>query len=135
MSTVSGAIQYLVGIKATLADGNAASLVTIFPDSPDRVFAHWYSGTLRVPQGEMLNYVHMGYGSTFERDLLIEVKQGVVVATHAQDNEAALLAAALVEYELGLSPELADNDPLTSPSPANDAQGSPSNAPEDDIPF
>ena len=124
---------YLVGIEATLADGSAASLATIFPDSPDRVFAHWYSGTIRVPQGEMLDYVHMGYRSTFERNLLIEVEQGIVVATQVHDNEAALLAAAMVENDFDLLAELQDDDPITSPTTA--AQTSPPNPAEDDIPF
>ena len=25
----------------------------------------WYSGTIRLPQGKLLNYVHGGYGSTY----------------------------------------------------------------------
>lgn len=44
------------------------------------VFAEWYSGRLRIPQGEMTRYVHMGYGSEYERELLIEIKNGVLVA-------------------------------------------------------
>ena len=44
------------------------------------VFAEWYSGRLKIPQGKMTRYVHMGYGSDYERELLIEIKNGVVVA-------------------------------------------------------
>ena len=58
----------------------------IFPGFEKRVFAHWYSGTLRVLDGEMLNYSHGGYMSVFERDLLIEVEQGVVTGTRIKDN-------------------------------------------------
>jgi hypothetical protein len=56
---------------------------------PERVFAHWYSGTLRIPQGRRLQYVHMGYGSTYERDLLLEIERGVVVASRVQHNGTA----------------------------------------------
>jgi hypothetical protein len=43
------------------------------------LFAQWYSGTLRVPIGDMTEYVHMGYASKFDRELFIEVKNGLVV--------------------------------------------------------
>ena len=43
------------------------------------LFVEWFSGTLRVPIGNMSEYVHMGYASKYERELLIDVKNGVVV--------------------------------------------------------
>ncbi len=52
----------------------------ILPGKTLPVFAEWYSGRLKIPQGEMTRYVHMGYGSEYERELLIEIKNGVVVA-------------------------------------------------------
>jgi hypothetical protein len=58
----------------------------LFPGFEKRVFAHWYSGTLRVRDGQMLNYRHMGYMSVFERELLIEVDHGVVTGTRIKDN-------------------------------------------------
>lgn len=44
------------------------------------VFAEWYSGKLRVPQGKMLDYVHMGYGSRSERDTFLDLKNGMLVS-------------------------------------------------------
>jgi hypothetical protein len=61
-------------------------LATVFPKYPDRVFAHWYTGNLRVPQGKRLHYVHMGYGSTYVRDLFLEIEKGVLINTHTQHN-------------------------------------------------
>lgn len=61
-------------------------MATIFPDFPDRLFAHWYTGTIRIPQGKQLEYVHMGYGSTYERDLFLDIERGVIVSTRAQNN-------------------------------------------------
>lgn len=49
----------------------------MFPNRGD-VVADWYSGTLIVPKGEVVNYVHMGYGSTFERYTVIWVRRGEV---------------------------------------------------------
>ncbi|MBF0400379.1 MAG: hypothetical protein HQL90_06380 [Magnetococcales bacterium] len=77
---------YLIGLTGTLEDGSDVSLATIFPKFPERVFAHWYSGTIRIPQGKQLKYVHMGYGSIFERDLFLDVDRGVVVATRVHHN-------------------------------------------------
>ena len=61
-------------------------MLLAFPDYPERVFAHWYSGTIRVPQGRQIEYVHMGFGSTYESDLFIDLERGVVVATKIRHN-------------------------------------------------
>lgn len=92
---------YLIGLNGTLEGGADASLATIFPDYPDRVFAHWYSGTIRIPQGKQLEYVHMGYGSTFERDLFLDIERGVVVATRVRHNGTAKSEDAPEGYEVG----------------------------------
>lgn len=36
----------------------------------------WMTGILVIPHGEIVDYVHMGYGSTFENYILIEVSNG-----------------------------------------------------------
>src|SRR5690348_13871746 len=38
----------------------------------------WFSGILVLPHGELVNYVHMGYGSTYSNYILLEVKDGIV---------------------------------------------------------
>lgn len=50
------------------------------------VHATWFTGVIRVPQGEMLHYVHMGFGSIFERELHIKIENGVVVDQRTIDN-------------------------------------------------
>ena len=77
---------YMVGLSATLTNGQPATLDTVFPGYGERVFAHWYTGTLRVPQGRRLKYVHMGYASTYERDLMLEVERGVLRGTWVRHN-------------------------------------------------
>jgi hypothetical protein len=49
------------------------------------LFADWYSGVLRVPRGEVLHYVHMGFETVYEQELYIKVEQGVVVASRLVD--------------------------------------------------
>ena len=51
------------------------------------VFAHWISGEIRVPIGKILNYVHMGYASVFEEDLLLEFSNGILTGTRIVKNE------------------------------------------------
>lgn len=77
---------YLIDLQAAFFGGSEASVSTIFPDTPQRVFAHWYSGTLRVPQGKLLKYVHGGFGSTYERDQLLEIERGLLVETRVISN-------------------------------------------------
>ncbi len=50
------------------------------------LFAHWFSGTLRVPRGQVLRYVHMGFETVYERELYIKVEKGVVVGSWLVDN-------------------------------------------------
>lgn len=78
---------YLTAIDVLPGSRMKANLETVFPGYPDRVFAHWYSGTLRVPQGKVLKYVHMGHQSTFESDMLIDVERGVIGDVRIRENE------------------------------------------------
>jgi hypothetical protein len=45
----------------------------------DPVFAEWFTGTLIVPDGKMLQYVHMPYASNFERELRVVVVRGLIL--------------------------------------------------------
>jgi len=80
---------YIVSLKGTLKDGTAATLESVFPGYTERVFAHWYTGTLRLPEGERLKYVHMGYSSIYERDHFLSVQKGIVVGSHVRQNSEA----------------------------------------------
>jgi hypothetical protein len=50
------------------------------------VFADWFTGVIRVPKGEMLQYVHMGFGSVFEQEVHTKIEKGHVVASRVVDN-------------------------------------------------
>jgi len=45
------------------------------------LFADWFSGVLRIPKGKLLEYVHFGFESVYEQELLIEIKKGIVTRT------------------------------------------------------
>lgn len=77
---------YLLDIEANWENGTPVRLDQLFPNHPHRVFAHWFTGTIRCGQGELLNYVHMGFGSTYERDLLLDIENGVLIKAEVRHN-------------------------------------------------
>lgn len=80
---------YLVALKGWLTSGEDATIETIFPGYGEHVFAHWFTNTVRIPQGELLEYVHMGYGSTYERDLLLRFNKGELIERSVRENGRA----------------------------------------------
>lgn len=83
---IAGGRLYLVKLTAVLETGRDASIESVFPGFPDRVFAHWYTGTVRIPRGDRLKYVHGGYGSIYELDEMLEFERGVVRKTWVRNN-------------------------------------------------
>jgi hypothetical protein len=82
---------YLIKLEGNLCNGTRANLRTVFPDASGPVFADWFTGELRIPVGEMVRYVHMGFGSVFAAELMITVERGVVtgrVVRTAEPEEA-----------------------------------------------
>ncbi|WP_222931475.1 hypothetical protein, partial [Xanthovirga aplysinae] len=47
----------------------------VFPDISERKI-DWFTGILVLPHGKLVNYVHMGYGSTYKKYLLLEIEKG-----------------------------------------------------------
>ncbi len=85
-SEETGERLYLVALNAHRSYEDIVGLEEVFPGFPDGVFAHWFSGTIRLPQGKQLKYEHMGYMSIYEYDLFLEIKKGVVMSKRAVHN-------------------------------------------------
>ena len=81
---------YLVGLRGKLMDGTKISVSTFFPDYPERVFAHWFSEKIRIPLGKCIKYVHMGYGSNYEKDWFLTVNKGVITKNEVKDNALSI---------------------------------------------
>jgi len=77
---------YLVKLKNGYDKDAKSCMAEYFPDHPDGVFAEWYSGKIRLPQGELLKYVHGGYASVYESDLFLTVKNGILTKTKVCHN-------------------------------------------------
>lgn len=79
---------YLVALEGLTRAGTTVGLEALFPGQ-QRVFAHWFSGTLRIPIGRLLTYVHGGFSRCYERDRFIEVDAGVVTDSREVNNGEA----------------------------------------------
>jgi hypothetical protein len=79
---------YLVGLSASIAYQKRVGLDYLFPDYPNGVFAHWFTGEIRCPRGDRLHYVHGGYASIYEEDLFLEFHEGVLKGSRVVKNEA-----------------------------------------------
>jgi len=81
---------YLIGVSGTLATGGHACLEDIFPGFPERVFAHWYSGTLLIPIGQRLKSHYERFRPVYEQDLLLEIDRGQLSDKRVRDNRARM---------------------------------------------
>lgn len=70
----------LQGVIRTEAGPVEARLATAMPWLRPPVPATWYTGELRCPEGRLLDYVHAGYASLYERDRIFHVEKGEIVA-------------------------------------------------------
>lgn len=71
----------ITGGKFYLKDLSGDLQLTVGP-----LFTNWFTGVLRVPRGEKLHYVHMGFGSIYEEELHIKIYRGNVVRTKVISN-------------------------------------------------
>lgn len=81
---------YLINLSGILMNHpltiNATNAMEqLFPGQKE-VFAQWFTGEIRIPIGEMLEYVHMGYESRFEKEIILEFKNGVLTSERYIDN-------------------------------------------------
>jgi len=79
---------YLVELSASIEYKKYVGLDYLFPDYPNGIFAHWFTGEIRCPRGDRLHYVHGGYASIYEEDLFLEFQEGVLKGTRVVKNQA-----------------------------------------------
>lgn len=55
-----------------------ANLKKMFGDKciNGRVYATWFTGLIVLPHGKLKNHINMGYGSTYNKHLLLEINKG-----------------------------------------------------------
>lgn len=77
---------FLLNFNSTLRDGTKVSTKTYFPEFTEKVFAEWYSGTLKIGMGGIIQTIYI-YQKVYEKDLFIDIQKGVVVGTKIVENE------------------------------------------------
>ncbi len=50
-------------------------------EGKDAIFAEWFTGELCIPMGGLLEYIHMGFDSVYEEEIVLTLKQGLVINT------------------------------------------------------
>ena len=78
---------YLTDLKFGFNEKEDLEMSDLFPGQ-SKVFAEWYSGEIRIPTGKMLEYIHMGYGSIYEKDIYLEIEEGCLIGEREEDNRA-----------------------------------------------
>lgn len=81
---------YLIGLEGSSENG-IVGLDYLFPNQ-NEVFANWFSGELKVPQGEMIEYHHRGHFSVFEKDIIFTFQSGVLIKQVLRDNRTGNLS-------------------------------------------
>ena len=84
---------HLIGLKAYVSVGlnlnndgfKVVGLNYLFPEKT-KVFADWFSGIVIIPQDQMIKYVHSGFDSIYERDLILTFNKGVLQEEFTIDN-------------------------------------------------
>ena len=69
---------FLVSLLGFIENKKQVDLNYLFPNK-NEVFADWFTGDIRIPQGKMLKKVNLGYESIFEKNLILRFKEGVFV--------------------------------------------------------
>ena len=77
---------FLTDIKIEVSDEDSkddyetkwiSAFKQVFPDK-EKVKIDWYTGILILPHGKMVEYVHMGYASSYENYIILEIDKGVL---------------------------------------------------------
>lgn len=84
---------YLVHLKPAMDEGAKLTVGTLFPGRGRQVFASWFTGRLRIPEGRCLASMEGGFMSAHEQETLVEIVDGIVVESRVLD-----LALILQEY-------------------------------------
>tara|TARA_B110001452_G_scaffold263673_1_gene265493 strand:+ start:1849 stop:2262 length:414 start_codon:yes stop_codon:yes gene_type:complete len=69
---------FLVSLIGFIENNDQIDLNYLFPNKKE-VFAKWYSGDIRIPEGKLLKKVNLGYASIFEKNRLLSFKDGTLI--------------------------------------------------------
>ena len=76
---------HLVSLVGFIENNEKVDFNYLFPNKTE-VFASWYSGDIRIPEGELLKKINLGYASIFEKDRILTFKEGLLIGETVKDN-------------------------------------------------
>ncbi len=76
---------YLIDLQVSTGGEEEEGMDYIFPGQKE-VFAQWFSGSVRIPYGKLLKYIHMDYESIYEKDLYLDFEDGILTNAHTYEN-------------------------------------------------
>ena len=76
---------YLISLLGFVDNNEKVDLNYLFPNKTE-AFASWYSGDIRIPEGELLNKINLGYASVFEKEQILTFKEGILISETVKDN-------------------------------------------------
>ena len=77
---------FLVSLLGFIENKEQVDLNYLFPNETE-VFANWYSGEIRIPEGELLKKINVGYASVFEKDRFLIFRKGVLISERVKNNK------------------------------------------------
>lgn len=89
---VKGNKLYLIDLHANVAGTKGVELDYFFPGQTE-VCAEWFSGEIELQSGEMLEYVHDGFGSVFEKEIHLFFENGLLISESEVDNREKYITA------------------------------------------
>lgn len=84
---ISGDKLFITNLKGDDERIIDCGLVYLFPNKKE-VFAEWFSGDLTINLGELIEYVHAGFCSIYEKDLIITFDKGIITKQVLVENKS-----------------------------------------------
>ena len=81
---------FLVTLVGFIENNDKVDLKYLFPNKTE-VFADWFSGDIRIPEGDLLQNINIGYASVFARDRVINFNKGLLISETVKDNTKSKL--------------------------------------------
>ncbi len=50
-------------------------------EGQEAIFADWFTGELHIPQGKVVDHIHMGFDTVYEEEIIFSLEKGVVRKT------------------------------------------------------
>lgn len=76
---------YLVSLVGFIENNEKVDLNYLFLNKIE-VFADWFSGDIRIPEGNLLQKINIGYESVYERDRILNFNEGILITETIKDN-------------------------------------------------